>query len=65
MERDKVERWIDLEGALAKLTDKQRVAVDLWMKGYTQVLMGEKLGISQQAAGGRVKRGLKLLRSML
>ena len=62
MERDTVERWIDLEGALEKLTAKQQEAVDLWMKGYTQAEIGEELGISQRAAAYRIEAGLRNLR---
>lgn len=48
--------------ALETLSDKQKEALLLYARGVNTVKMGEALGISQAAAHGRAKTGLKNLR---
>ena len=56
---------IDLQAAMATLTDKQRDALELWVQGYTQEQIGEMLGIRQQPAGRRVERAIERMREFL
>ena len=55
---DDVELLMDVREALAQLTDKQREALALWLEGYTQAEIGERLGISERGAGRRLKRAI-------
>jgi len=45
---DKVEQAIDLNAAIAQLTERQREVALLVAQGYTQEEIGERLGIAQR-----------------
>lgn len=53
---ERVHLRIDLERATARLTQKQRVALWLWLCGHTQEAIGERLGVTQQAVSRLVLR---------
>ena len=59
---DVADARLDLRNVLDCLTEKQAQALGLWYEGYTQEEIGEMLGVSQQAAGGLIQRGLERIR---
>ena len=56
---------IDVERAMTRLTHKQREALNLWLQGYTQKEIGERLGIGQRSVGDRIAAGLKRLKRLV
>ncbi len=60
------EQLARLAEALLKLTDEQRVAVELHhLQGLSLADVGQRLGRSREAVAGLVFRGLKHLRTLL
>ena len=43
-----VENKIDVERAIGRLSYREAAVLYLWVTGYTQAEIGEKMGISQQ-----------------
>jgi len=62
---DDIELLMDVREALAQLTDKQREALALWVEGYTQAEIGERLGIGKRSAGHRLEGAVTQMRKML
>ena len=62
---ERVEQNIALRAAIARLTDKQREALYLWMCGYTQEEIGERLGIARTTVEGRLHRAIERFREIL
>lgn len=56
MTMEHIDLRVDLEEAAARLTRKQRVALWLWLLGYTQEDIGARLGVTQQAVSRLVIR---------
>jgi len=56
---------IDLRRALPCLTEKQAEALGLWIEGYSQREVGERLGVSQQAVARLIARGLSAIRATM
>ena len=61
----RVERRLILQEAIEELTPKQREALALWMQGYTQEEIGERVGITQRTVGRRLERAFKRIREYL
>ena len=59
---DAVDQRIDLQDALPCLTEKQAEALGMWVEGYTQKEVAIVMGITQQAAGFLIDRGLGRIR---
>ena len=53
---ERIDLRVDLETAAARLTRKQRLALWLWVLGYTQEDIGDALGVGQPAIAMRIKR---------
>lgn len=62
---DDIELLMDVREALAQLTDKQREALVLWLAGYTQAEIGERLGVSRQAVTERIAGAIERIREMV
>ena len=45
---DEVDERIDLESALRTLTPRQERVVRLWLAGYTQAEIGQKMGVTNR-----------------
>jgi len=43
-----VENKIDIERAMGRLSYREAAVLYLWVTGYTQAEIGEKMGVSQQ-----------------
>lgn len=56
-----VEELIDVEGALAKLTKRQREVLALAMLGWTQEEIAQRLGICQQVVGEHLAKAREIL----
>jgi RNA polymerase sigma-70 factor (ECF subfamily) len=60
------EQLLLLANALAQLPDEQRLAVDLkHLQGWTVESIGRRMGRSEAAVAGLLRRGLKRLRQLL
>ena len=59
------ETRLDIEAAIEGLTEKQREALLLWLEGYTQEEIGERLGINHANVCRRVERAIERLREIL
>ena len=55
---------IDLERAIARLTPKQRLALSLWLQGYTQEEIGQRMGIAQKNVHMLLWRALERLKGI-
>jgi len=53
---ERIDMRVDLERVAARLTRKQRLALWLWVLGYTQEDIGDALGVGQPAIAMRIKR---------
>jgi len=53
---ERIDMRVDLEQVAARLTRKQRLALWLWLCGYTQADIGDALGVGQPAIAMRIKR---------
>jgi len=62
---DKVEQAIDLNAAIAQLTERQREVALLIAQGYTQTEIGERLEISQQVVSEHWQAAVSKLRAFL
>ncbi len=54
--------WIDVQDVIAKLTERQRRALMLWLTGYTQEEIAQREGISQRAVSWRIDACLDQIR---
>jgi RNA polymerase sigma factor (sigma-70 family) len=59
-----VDVLMDAKGALTALTPKQRQALDLWLQGYTQQEIGERLGCSQSTVSRELRCARDLVRGL-
>ena len=59
------ETRLDIEAAIEGLTDKQREALLLWLEGYTQEEIGERLGITHQAVSRLTERAVERIQESL
>jgi len=62
---EQAEARMDIEQACESLTRKQWEALALWLQGYTQEEIGERLGIRQQAISELLSVVFALLRGRL
>ena len=58
MQRDQMDAVIDLAAAMARLTEKQRRVISLWVQGYTQEEIAGIMGVDQ-ATVSRTMRDVK------
>ena len=56
---------IDMKRAMTELTPKQREALDLWLQGYTQKEIGERLGITHSSVCRRLQNAFAMMRMAL
>jgi len=47
VQRDQMDAVIDLAAAMARLTEKQRRVISLWVQGYTQEEIAQIEGIAR------------------
>jgi len=62
---DRVEQNIDLDAAIAQLTERQREVALLVAQGYTQEEIGERLGIRQRVVSQHWQVAIGKLRGFL
>lgn len=60
-----IDTLLDVQQAMALLTERQRQVLGLWGQGYTQQEIGESLGITQAAVCYRLAHAMSTLRSGL
>jgi len=56
---------LDLERALARLTPKQRRALQLWYQGYTLEEIAVQAGVTKMAICYRIKAAIATIRGRL
>jgi len=61
---DNIINKIDLERYLENLTDIQRKVIKLYLKGYTQIEISNKIGVSQVHVSRTIKKSIKRIENM-
>ena len=62
---DQVDEMLDLDAAIAQLTERQREVALLVAQGYTQQEIGERLGITHQVVSEHWQIAVAKLREFL
>jgi RNA polymerase sigma factor (sigma-70 family) len=58
---DTLDDAIDMEAAIDTLTERQRDTLALWLLGYTQQEIAEKMGVNQSTVSRRLGRAVHIL----
>lgn len=62
-QRDHIDDMLDLRDAVGKLPHRSRLILELWMEGYTQAEIGEKMGIHQSSIRRRLEKLFEVLKN--